>query len=123
MITTANRTTHASTGILDRQALLERVGGDDGLLREITKIFLEEYPTLLDEIRSAVAAGDAQRIERAAHSLKGAVANFGAAAATDAAYQMESVGRRGQIEQAPSALISLEFQFQLLRPALLELIG
>ena len=40
-------------------AMLDRVGGDETLLREITSIFLEEYPILLTEIRRCIAAADA----------------------------------------------------------------
>ena len=108
--------------ILDRAAMLERVGGDHSLMRELTEIFLEEYPRLLVGIRSAVEARDANCIERAAHSLKGAVANFGAAGALQAALAMELVGREGRMSAAPDALRYLEAEFQLLEPALHELL-
>ena len=38
--------------------------------------FLTEYPCLIDEIRAAVGSRDAKRLERAAHSLKGAVSEL-----------------------------------------------
>jgi HPt (histidine-containing phosphotransfer) domain-containing protein len=114
--------TGTSTGrgreIVDRAALLDRAGGDEDLLREVCAIFLTEYPMLIEEIRSAIRAGDAQHLEHAAHSLKGSVSNFGAPAATEAAYRLESIGRRCELSSAPAALTELLLQLQQLRPEL-----
>jgi two-component system sensor histidine kinase/response regulator len=94
--------------VLERGAALARVGGDLDLLKEIAALFLDEYPRELDGIRKALAAGDAHALERAAHGLKGSVANFGARAAVDSAFQLEQFGRAGKLDQAPPALAELE---------------
>jgi HPt (histidine-containing phosphotransfer) domain-containing protein len=112
-----------TAAIVDRVGLLDRLGGDEDLLREITSIFLDEYPILIQEIRTAVATLDAKAIERAAHSLKGSVANFGAPGATRAALRLETLGRKGQMEEAPLALDDLVLEFQQLHPALLALVA
>jgi two-component system sensor histidine kinase/response regulator len=108
----------ATGPLIDRTSILDRVGGDEELLRDITAIFLEEYPELISEIRAATETADAERLERAAHSLKGSVSNFGAAAATRAAFQLEMLGRKGQLEPAPRALNDLLSEFRLLLPEL-----
>ena len=100
--------------LLDRATALARVGGDLDLLKEIAALFLDEYPRELDDIRKALATGDAQLLERTAHGLKGSVANFGAAAAVDAAFQLEQLGRAGKLDQAPPALDALERALALL---------
>ena len=115
--------TAASERLLDRDAVLDRVGGDEELLREITEIFLSEYPGLLDEIRTAIGAGDLAKLEVSAHTLKGSVANFGAEDATEAARQLEVMARKRQMENAPSALQALELHFAALLPALRQLAG
>jgi hypothetical protein len=46
-------TSAQDTEVIDRAVILDRVGGDEDLLREITAIFLEEYPALIEEIRTA----------------------------------------------------------------------
>lgn len=94
--------------ILDRATALSRVGGDLELLKEIAALFLDEYPRELAEIRKALAAGDAHTLERSAHGLKGSVANFGARAAVDSAFQLEQFGKAGKLDQAPPALAKLE---------------
>ena len=98
--------------------ILDRVGGDEELLYEIAAIFLEEYPSLLHDIKAAVSGGDAKRLERAAHSLKGSVGNFGAHNATQAAYRLEISGRREDLRDAPKALEDLVSEFRSLQPDL-----
>lgn len=107
--------------IIDRAMILDRVGGDQELLREITGIFLEEYPMLIEEIKTAANLHDHKRLERAAHSLKGSVANFGASDATQAAFRLESLGRRNEMHDLGPALADLLHEFDQLRPALDEL--
>ena len=62
---------------LDKAVALDRLGGDEELLQEVAELFLEEYPPLMTQIRSAIDNGNSQELERSAHSLKGSVANFG----------------------------------------------
>ena len=111
------------TEVIDRAMILDRVGGDEELLREITAIFLEEYPVLIQQIQAALDVSDARRLERAAHSLKGSVANFGAQGATEAAYRLETLGRRGDFRDSGAALDRLLFEFRQLEPALLTLLS
>jgi two-component system, sensor histidine kinase and response regulator len=121
MSTTAQLASDRQPALIDRAMILDRVGGDEDLLREITSIFLSEYPGLIEEIASAVAKWDSKQLERAAHSLKGSVANFGAQGATEAAYRLETIGRNGSLKEAPSALRDLLFHFQQLQPYLARL--
>jgi HPt (histidine-containing phosphotransfer) domain-containing protein len=106
------------SSFLNKHAVLDRIGGDESLLGEIAIIFLQEYPELMSEIRAAIASGDAARLERSAHSLKGAVSNFCVQSATQAAFQLETMGRRGELQSAPGALRALEQQITALGRAL-----
>lgn len=93
--------------VLDKETALHRVGGDPELLAEIGHLFLSEYPSLVDRMAAAIPAHDAQSLERAAHSLKGSVANFGAQPAVDAAFALEQAGRSGDLSRAPQLLTTL----------------
>ena len=75
---------------------------------------------LMDGIRGAVERGDAHGMERAAHKLKGSVANFAAPAAYDAALRLEVMGREGHLDQAREALTALDRALEELRPVLLN---
>ena len=84
--------------ILDESALLARFEGEARVAERCGNLFLEECPKLINGIRGAVERSDAQGMERAAHKLKGPVANFSAPAAYDAALRLEVMGREGHLE-------------------------
>ncbi len=100
---------------LDRQVALSRVGGDVELLKEIAVLFLEDYPKSLADLRDAAARADAKALERAAHGLKGSVANFGAAAAFEAARTLEELGRARNLAPAAAVIAQLEQALAVLR--------
>jgi two-component system sensor histidine kinase/response regulator len=107
--------------VVDRELALARVGGDETLLKEIAELFLADYPNALRDLRQAVARTDADALERAAHGLKGSVANFGAQPVVDAAQKLENMGRSRTLEDAGSALTALELALDALRPELQSL--
>ena len=106
---------------MDREALLDRVGGDMELLQEIVGIYLAECPVLLNDIERAISSGDAYLLERSAHNLKGCVSNFGAEEAVAAAHALEQMGRQKSLAQAQSAIAKLQIELQRLKPALLQM--
>jgi CheY-like chemotaxis protein/HPt (histidine-containing phosphotransfer) domain-containing protein len=111
-----------STGeVLDRAVALARVDGDETLLADLARLLLEESPKMLAAVQAAVSEGDARRLERAAHSLKGAVSTFAAHAAVEAAVRLERLGRAGDLAEAPQACAALEAQIEKLRTALQSL--
>lgn len=84
----------------DRSALIESLGGDLELYGEIVRLFLSHYPSELDALRNALAAGEAETLHRTAHSLKGAISNFSAPRATEAARTLEMALKTGMAENA-----------------------
>jgi two-component system sensor histidine kinase/response regulator len=85
---------------LDLAAMLQTVGGDRDLLREVAEAFLEEAPKLLDELRTATAEGDATSLARAAHTLKSSLRYLGAAELFEQAFVLETTGREGRRPEA-----------------------
>ena len=55
-----------------------RLDGDVDLLAEIVGELLPNSPRLLSGIETAIESGSIEGLQRAAHSLKGAVGNFAA---------------------------------------------
>jgi hypothetical protein len=63
---------------VDLTNVIEAVDGDMTVVKELIGDFLKEIPKQLDNLRDSIQTADAHHVERGAHSLKGAVANFGA---------------------------------------------
>ena len=106
---------------LDKAVALERLGGDEELLQEVAVLFLEEYPPLMTQIRTAIAQGNAHNLEHSAHSLKGSVANFGSDLAWQAALNLEAMGRAGDLNGSLEAYKHLEQVMDAIHPQLIAL--
>lgn len=84
----------------DRNALIDSLGGDLELYGEIVRLFLSHYPHEIEALQRDLASGDAERLHRTAHSLKGAISNFAAPRATAAARTLEMALKGGMAENA-----------------------
>ncbi|HVX60296.1 MAG TPA: PAS domain S-box protein [Pirellulales bacterium] len=104
----------------DWAAALDRLQGDRALLEEIVGVFREECPRLLAQARQAIDRGDAAQLRLAAHTLKGALVNFAASDAVEAAKTLEMVGKQDRMADARQAMAELEAQLERLAPALAE---
>ena len=89
--------------VFNREALLERLGGDEQLLAKIAGLFLEDCPARLTAIKAAVDARSAERIRTEAHALKGAAANLAVSELVEAARVLEQIGADGRVEAAGGA--------------------
>jgi HPt (histidine-containing phosphotransfer) domain-containing protein len=99
---------HSPQSAFDLPTLLENAGGDSSLTTELIQLCLTEAPLLLAQIRTAVDAFDANALRFAAHTLKGALMNFGARRAVNAAFQLESAGREQSLQNVADQFRELE---------------
>jgi HPt (histidine-containing phosphotransfer) domain-containing protein len=97
--------------------LQESAGAD--FVKELVQTFLEEAPVMLQELRDALAAGNADDFRRAAHSLKSNSLTFGAPALADMARQLELGGLAAA--ESPAALDALAKEYAGVAAALTEL--
>jgi HPt (histidine-containing phosphotransfer) domain-containing protein len=109
-------------GLVDEEALLERTAGDPEFLARMVEIFAADAPTRLDAIRAGLREADAEVVERAAHSLKGALATMAADGAAAEALRLEQLGRARTLEGAVELLAALERQVEAVTAALLDLV-
>lgn len=107
--------------VLNLEEALARVDGDHQLLAELAALFLDSCPAMQAALQEALARGDAQAVQHAAHTLKGSVGNFGAQAAFDAALALEQMGRQGDLSGADAAFAHLTAEIARLHPVLLRL--
>jgi HPt (histidine-containing phosphotransfer) domain-containing protein len=108
---------------INKADLLDRVEGDLALLKEVVEVFRDVYPGMLAELKQAVDRRDAPVITRAAHTLKGVVANFGARSAFAAALRLETLGRAGGLAPTEEAYTTLAAAVQRLDAALTRLLA
>ncbi|MEN6520399.1 MAG: response regulator [Armatimonadota bacterium] len=107
-----------SCEIMDVEAIMERVGGDEDLLSEITDLFLNDYPKLMNELKNAIDQADNKSIERTAHTLKGSVGNFTTGETYEAALVVEQIGCAGNMTGVDEAYRHLANSLERLKSAL-----
>jgi len=111
------------SGVLDVEALLAGVGGDQKLLREFVSLFLADCPKLLTRIKKALARRDADSLAEAAHALKGMVGNFSRKGAYTAAAKLATMGRKGSVNRSGEALRALQQEMKSLNRELRALLS
>jgi CheY-like chemotaxis protein/HPt (histidine-containing phosphotransfer) domain-containing protein len=98
-----------------REMAGEAPGVVDGFIRE----HLESAARLVQEMRAALAAGDAQALERAAHSLKGSTGLFGAGQLASACFALEREAAQHGLAGAPALFRIVEDEHRGAQEALL----
>jgi signal transduction histidine kinase/CheY-like chemotaxis protein/PAS domain-containing protein len=107
-------------GMVDWRALVDGLDGDKDLLVEMIQLFRDDSEKHLEAIREAVAANDIQRLLQAAHSLKGAAANFTAPEVLNLALEVETLARAGNLQKAGTLVPALEEKVHLLVASLTQ---
>jgi HPt (histidine-containing phosphotransfer) domain-containing protein len=105
----------------DEAALLHSVGDDTDFLDELVGLFLAACPTLLNQIRAALAISDFAALGRAARILKGALRSFPLGQATRAAEALETAACQQRSVAATQAFEVLEKWIKCLTSALSQL--
>jgi len=105
-------------GALDMAKMDKRFADDLELRYQLMEVFLEEYSTLMNDVRLAMNRSDPEALARAAHTVKGSLAYFEGAAASKAAVDLELVGRSGNMDGAQECLARLEREMERVREEL-----
>jgi CheY-like chemotaxis protein/HPt (histidine-containing phosphotransfer) domain-containing protein len=116
----AEKETNPPPVIQDRGEALSHVGGDLKILHELTEVFLQDYPRMIEEAIDGLCAGDAAKVKRMAHSIKGAVSILGGKAAFEAALRLETIARHGDLSEAEAAWQALRQALEQFRHALMR---
>jgi HPt (histidine-containing phosphotransfer) domain-containing protein len=78
---------------------------------------------MLAQVQSAVALRDVAKLRFTAHTLRGALANFGARRAVDASQALESRARQGTLDDVDECFRELESAWVELEQAMLAQLG
>lgn len=101
--------------VLDRVAFMERMQADEAVFQEFLPLFLTELGAQLGQMAAAIEEQNAHGLEHAAHTLKGAAAGMCAERVRDAAFELEKIGRSGDLSGAPVGFEALQSEVALLR--------
>ncbi|RMH69745.1 MAG: Hpt domain-containing protein [Gemmatimonadetes bacterium] len=77
--------------------LIELGDGDTEFITDLIQTFLTDAEETIPQLKAAIEAGDAEKIRRIAHSLKGASANIGGIGIAEVGEQIEQKGRDGDL--------------------------
>ncbi|MBV6397261.1 MAG: hypothetical protein HFACDABA_02869 [Anaerolineales bacterium] len=91
-------------------SLKQMVGA--GFIGELVSTFLEDAPHMLDELRAALYANDAETFRRAAHSMKTNAATFGATELAELAKALEMFGRSNNLREVGNLLDALHEAYE-----------
>jgi HPt (histidine-containing phosphotransfer) domain-containing protein len=107
--------------IVDVEGALRRLGGDRALLTCLAKVFNEDSPELLSHLVSAVGSMEGEQIRKAAHALRGLVANFGSQSLMQSLRELEDIGARDDLKRANELLADVSKKTARLQNSLTEL--
>jgi len=88
--------------------LEERLDSDFELFIELSELFFEDSLSLMNKIEDSIEKKDSDALRKSAHTLKGAVSNFSAQRAYDAAYELEIAGKDKIFENSAEKLALLK---------------
>lgn len=94
--------------IFDRDALLDRLSGDEAFLKDIIECFIAQVPPQIQALLSAATAGDAREAEHLAHTISGAAANVNSQVVSEAASAIESAAKARRMKDVDGLVLELQ---------------
>ena len=106
--------------VFDLDGTLRRLGGDTGLLSELIRLYAEDSPDLLRRMATGIESRRGDQVRRAAHSLRGLAANFGAAGLTQLLHRLEDNSAAEQFDDAPKLFKTVQHESARLQAVLAQ---
>lgn len=99
---------------MEYERALEEFERDEAFLMEVLEGFIENVTSQIGIIRQAISDGDAEAVRKEAHSIKGGAANLTADVLSGIAFELENIGKSGDLERGPEVMERLESAFHCL---------
>ncbi len=113
----------ASVPVFDRANLMERIGDDEQVARQLAALLLTDVPRHLDELETALGDKNSTTVREIAHTVKGIALNSGCLALGGVAKEVEDAATRGDLGRPGELMPELWKEFDRLREVLLEEFG
>jgi signal transduction histidine kinase/CheY-like chemotaxis protein len=88
--------------------LLERVGGDEKLLRQMIRTFLKDTPKRVSALQQQIRRKNSHQVASLAHAIHGSAAIFGSPEAGTLARQLQNLGRDSDFLRATQVYVLLK---------------
>jgi HPt (histidine-containing phosphotransfer) domain-containing protein len=102
----------------DVTGVIDKLGGDREFIAECVDLFEAELPLLMTSLRDGVSADSPERVQAAAHALKGMTSNFCEDGPAKTAGRIDHLAREGHLQDAPELVAQLEGELARLLAAL-----
>ncbi len=107
--------------VLEPEGFLDQVAYDRDLLVEIIDLFFAERERQIPDMESALAAGEYDRLQKVAHTIKGSLGSLHATRARWYAQSLETAAKERKPAECRRLLTSFEQELDRLNPELLAL--
>src|SRR5258706_5008174 len=101
-------------------ATLDRFGDDRDFMLEMFRQYRDQLQERVNEILSAIKDGDANRLARLVHNLKGTSLNFSAETLANITLEIEEICKREDLTDAPLLAAQLEVEAHRIRDYLFD---
>jgi len=98
--------------VLDREVILERLGGDEDILLMMLDMYLQDVDNNCAAIAGAYAAGDAAGVQREAHTIKGLLATFSDDEGSADAFALEGLAKTGDVSSLGGGVEAIQARLQ-----------
>ena len=93
----------------DPEQLEQLAGGDKAFEKELLNMFVGDIERSLNQLETAIGLGNKPiAVQELAHYIKGASANVGAVGMSQAAAQLETMAKEGNLQTAVNSLQQLQ---------------
>ncbi|MFQ5420938.1 MAG: response regulator, partial [Anaerolineae bacterium] len=104
---------------IDKAAVARALGPDaEEMLVELLPLFFEDAAPIMSNIQHALKTGDADSLNRAAHTLKGSSASLGLVSLTNIFTRLENLGKTEEMGPASEIFKQLKSEFSRVKLAL-----
>ncbi|MCG2578200.1 Hpt domain-containing protein [Dechloromonas sp. XY25] len=104
--------------MLDRAAILQRLGGDEEIYTMMVAMFLDDVDNNCAALSAAFAAGDLKSVQREAHTIKGLLATFSDDEGAGDAMTIESTAKSGTLAGLAGAIGNIQLRLKEVAAAL-----
>ncbi|MBF0303726.1 MAG: response regulator [Desulfamplus sp.] len=111
----------ALSEIFDRQAFLNRLGGDETILKQFMANIPQYLFSGIEHLKNAMETKDAVQIRFHAHTIKGIALNASAKRVAPVAQQIELAGKENRVDDACAMIAELEEQFNVFKSTLFNM--